>query len=272
MKLSYPVPVPDASEKLMAWCCPYEDAYPYLRGAGYQGIELLVKNPDTVDKERLNFLLQSNQLELSCVGTGPMQRDDRLYLMGADKDKRKEAVRRLYGLIELASLYHVPVLIGKYRGMAGTQPGCRLEDFERIMTEADETAGSSGIELFLEPQGKDSINNLNTVEECVSWIERNRYRNVKLLMDIFHMEQTEDSITGTLERYRDYIGMVHMSDSRRLVPGYGKIPVKQVLEVLEDTAYGGYISMEIRQYPDSATTASLSAMSINYIETLRKMK
>lgn len=272
MKLSYPVPVPDAHEKGMAWCGTYEASYSYLKSTGYQGIELLVKNPDTVEKEKLDMLLNVNGLELSAIGTAPMQRDDQLYLMEKNKDKREEAVRRLYGLMELASWYSVPVLIGKYRGMNENEKGASLEDFERIMRAADENADILGIELLVEPQNKNSINNLNTAEECVRWIEKNGYRHVKLLLDLYHMEQTEASMIHSLKKYRDYIGMVHMTDSSRLVPGYGKFPIKEVLEVLDDIAYNGYLSMEIQQYPDSATAAALAAMSIHYIEKLRKRK
>lgn len=117
----------------MAWCGSFEKAFPFLKNAGYEGIELLVKNPDTIDKEYIKELLLENQLTVSAVGTTPMQREDGLFLLDPDRKKQLEAVRRLYGLIDLAAYFNAPVLIGKYRGMTADEEGRRLTDLENII-------------------------------------------------------------------------------------------------------------------------------------------
>lgn len=266
MRLSYPVCCPDAREKVMAWCEEYEEAFPFLKRAGYEGIELLVRDPDTVDTVLLRRLLEENSLILSAVGTTPMQKEDHLFLMDKDPDRRKEAVRRLYGLIDLGAEFQAPVLIGKYRGMTKEAAGCHLSDLAKVIREADRRAGEKGILLLLEPQNASNINNLNRVEEAVSWIRENRLTHTKLLMDIFHMNVTEESIRESLRKYRDYAGMIHMADSGRLVPGYGSIDMASVLETLDVIGFGGFLSMEIKQDPDTKTVAALSALSLRYLE------
>ena len=132
MKLSYPVCSPDAAEKVMGWCGSFEEAFSFLKHAGYRGIELLVRNPDTTDRTFLRKLLSENHLQISAIGTTPMQKDDKLFLLDSDREKQKEAIRRLYACIELGAYFHAPVLIGKYRGMVKDVDGCRMEDLEKF--------------------------------------------------------------------------------------------------------------------------------------------
>lgn len=270
MKLSYPVSVPDTSAKVMAWCDGYDEAFYKLKKFGYQGIELLVRDPGTVDRNHLDKLLKKNQLSLSSVGTSPMQKEEQIFLMDPDTGRRKEAFRRLKDLIDLAAYYHVPVLIGKYRGMVGNQSGCSLTDFHNIMIKAAQWAEDAGIDIYIEPQSHESINNLNTVSECITWINDLKCSNVRLLLDLYHMEKTEKSITESLMKARNYIGMIHMSDTKRLVPGYGNIPMKDVLNTLELMEFKGYLSMEISQYPDTVHVAALSILSIKYISGINE--
>lgn len=269
MKLSYPVASSDSNCSIMAWCHSYEDAFPFLKRAGYDAVELLVKNPDAVDREQLQRLLSENELVLSALGTTPMQKEESLFLMDPDPAVRKEAVRRLYGLIDLAAQFRTAVLIGKYRGMVRDEDGCRMEDLEKILAEADQKATEVGVELFLEPQNPTNINNLNTISESVEWIEKCGFRQVKLLMDTFHMNVTETSVAESMRKYPSYIGMIHMADSGRKVPGFGDIDVKAILSALEEAGFEGYLSMEIKQEPGTELTAALSAQSLKYMDYLK---
>lgn len=265
MKLSYPVLVPDTTAKVMAWCEGYQEAFYTLKKLGYEGIELLVRDPLKVDRELLNELLKENQLSLSSIGTSPMQKEDQLFLMDEDPEKRREAYRRLKDLIDLAAYYQVPVLIGKYRGMEGTQSGSTLNDFKTIMEHAGKWAEDAGIELYIEPQSEDSINNLNTVSESITWIKGLNCNNIKLLLDLYHMDKTEQSITESLLNARNYLGMIHVSDSDRLIPGYGQIPMKAALNTLDKIGYQGYLSMEVKQEPGPVQAAERSILSLNNI-------
>lgn len=265
MKLSYPVCIPETQEEIMAWCENPENGIKYLSRNGYEGIELLVKDPASVEKEKLQQILKENEMTISAIGTTPMQKEDRLFLLSENQEIREEAEKRLEGLISLAEYFQAPVLIGKYRGTVKDADFCRMQDLERIIGRADQMAEKKNVELFIEPQNADNINNLNTVGETVEWIEKSGFSNVRLLMDIFHMDKTEKSPEDTLTEYRDYIGMIHMSDFERKVPGFGKIDMGKILGKLEKIGYQGYFSMEIKQKPDTKFVAALSALSLQYM-------
>ncbi len=259
MKLSFPVCIPDTDENIMAWCQQYEESFPWLAWNGYEGIEMLVADAAEVKKEDVRVLLEKNKLQMAAIGTTPMQKKDHLFLMSEVKEIREEARKRLESLIELGAFFHAPILIGKYRGMQKDADHCRMEDLEQILRKADEKASREGVTLLIEPQSRDNINNLNTIEETTAWIRRNRFINVKLLMDIFHMDKTEKSIEDSLRTYRAYIGMIHMADSERKVPGKGKINIPKILQVLREIRYQGFLSMEMKQEPDTKSVAAMSA-------------
>lgn len=99
MKLSYPIAVPDSGIKMMAWCNEYEMAFKQLKEIGYEGVELLVRDPQTVDIRLLDQLLDENGLVLSAIGTTPMQTRDGLFLLHEEERVRTEAYYRLEQLI-----------------------------------------------------------------------------------------------------------------------------------------------------------------------------
>ena len=131
-----------------------------------------VRDPAAVDRELLAKNLRGKDLVLSFIGTGPMQREDKLFLMDEDNEKRAQAVKRLYALIDLGAAFKVPVVIAKYRGTTKDVDGCRMEDLAKILQDATQVAESKGIEISIEPQNATNINNLNSIGETVDWLEK----------------------------------------------------------------------------------------------------
>ena len=266
MRLSYPIAAPDSSVKLQAFCGEYEPAFEWLAGHGYTGVELLVRDPAALDVGRLDGLLTAWGLEISAIGTSPMQVQDHIFLLCEDEENRREAMARCRDLIGLAAYYKVPALIGKYRGQVVERPGCRMEDLARVFKEICGEAKKKGVRVLVEPQNAGNLNNLNTMAETMEWIDETGIENLGIQADIFHMGITERSITESLKAAGDRIGFIHMADSGRMVPGLGELPIRQVLRTLGEISYGGYLSMEIRQWPDSRRAAALSALALNYLD------
>ncbi len=265
MKLSYPIAAPDSRAQVQAFCGLYEPAFPWLREHGYTGVELLVRDPAALSVELLDRLLAENGLRISAVGTSPMQVEDHLFLIHPEEENRREAMRRCRDLVQLASYYKAPALVGKYRGQLCDRPGCGTGDMDQKFREICEYGRNWNTTILLEPQNSTNINNLNTIGETVAWLERMGQPNLGILADIYHMGVTEASIEDSLRMAAGRIGLIHMADSGRMVPGLGELPIKSVLKTLEETAYHGFISMEIRQWPDSFKASALSALTMDYL-------
>lgn len=265
MKLSYPVSVPDHNVQVSAFTGDLEKNFKIVSEIGYSGIELLVRDSRKVSAEIISSLLDKYNLELSAIGTSPMQIQDKLFLLHEDPDNREEALKRCKDLIKLASQFKVPVLVGKYRGNTSEDIHCTKEALKRIFYQICEYAAKYNTNILIEPQNKGNINNLNTVKESLEWIDQLNLQNLGLLLDTYHMGYTEDSIVDSIIKAKDKIGFVHMADTDRMVPGFGKLQIKDILCTLEDIKYQGYISMEIKQNPDSLAVAKLSYEALQYI-------
>lgn len=265
MKLAYPVTSPEGRGKVKAFTKDYERAFPLLQEWGYQGVELLVRDPDQVDRQYLGRCLRQWNLKLAAVGTSPMQIMDKLFLVHPEESVRREARRRCSGLLRLCRDFGAPALMGKYRGQISGEPGCGREDLAECMEGICREAKDLGVQVLLEPQNASNINNLNTIDETLSWIEERERAgcgNLGILADIYHMGITEKSIPESIRRAGGRIGFIHMADSDRKIPGEGRLPVGEVMKTLQREQYERYVSLEIDQTPSSEAAAERSARAL----------
>ena len=56
--------------------------------------------------------------------------------------------------------------------------------------------------------------------------------NVKMLLDVFHMNIEEDSIAEGIRRLKGYIGEIHAGEKNRKVPGKGTMPWDEIAQAL----------------------------------------
>lgn len=83
--------------------------------------------------------------------------------------------------------------------------------------------------------------------------------NVKLLFDLYHMQQTEPSLTEAVHRCAEMIGHVQFADTPgRHEPGTGVIDFAAAFAALRSAGYAGHVSAEYRA--TGATAASLGWM------------
>lgn len=85
---------------------------------------------------------------------------------------------------------------------------------------------------------------LNTAEEAVEYVKRVGSPNIKILLDTFHMNIEEDTISKAIETAGGYLGHVHIGENNRKPPGYGHIPWEELASALKRINYQGAIVME----------------------------
>lgn len=114
------------------------------------------------------------------------------------------------------------------------------------LRQLDETADTYGINICLEPLNRYQDHMLNTTEDAVSIIDEGKFKMVKVTADFYHMAIEEDDISETLEKYKDYIGHVHIAENHRYQPGSGSIDFKRHMETLKRMGYEGAVVNEGR--------------------------
>ena len=123
MKLAYQVAMPDleSSPLLTAYQGSLEDSFRHLAENGYQGIELMVRDPQKLDPELLNRLTSTYGLEVVMLATGEIWAQDHISLSSSNPENRLRCIKRFKEFIDCAAPYHAQVNIGRVRGRTSTR-------------------------------------------------------------------------------------------------------------------------------------------------------
>ncbi|MGG0453873.1 sugar phosphate isomerase/epimerase family protein [Priestia megaterium] len=270
MKLAYPFLTEETEKKLLGFKGNMEEVFPTLKDLGYIGIEPLVRNPRKINTSLFTKLVDKYNLEIAAIGTGPIVSDDQLTFTSNSANKRKAAVDRAKEVVEFASLFDCPINIGKLRGdIHKDQPEQSWlwlrEGIEQICEHADKYK----IKVALEPQNRKVINNLNTTQEALTFIQKINMSNLKLMLDIYHMYIEDLSIEESLIAAKDYFIYIHIADHNRKTPGKGTLDFNKIFQILKELNYEGFITPEILQELSSYEEAK---SAFNYLSIINLEK
>jgi D-psicose/D-tagatose/L-ribulose 3-epimerase len=85
---------------------------------------------------------------------------------------------------------------------------------------------------------------MNTAAEGIAFSKRVGSPNCKILLDTFHMNIEEDSLTESLLESKEWLGHFHIGEPNRRPPGRGRIPWPEIFGALREIDYQGAVVME----------------------------
>jgi sugar phosphate isomerase/epimerase len=236
-----------------------------IKKLGYDGIELAVRNPDELDLDWLISLLNESQMPVPAIGTGQVFLEEGLSFTDRNPDIRRKAIERIKSHIHMAKILETQVIIGLVRGRKTKETNDEMADAwlrEALVECAQE---DRSVKLVIEPINRYETDIINTVGSGLELIEKVNMKNVGLLLDTFHMNIEEPSITESIIAAREHLFHFHVADSNRWYPGAGHIDFTEVLNTLKQVNYHGFVSAEILPFPEPDTAA------IKAIEHMRKL-
>lgn len=251
MELAYVFGTKETNASVLGFRGEEDVIFSYLKESGYTAIEPFVRNPRLFDQLEFSKKVEGSGLKIATIGTGPMVSDDKLTFTNNDPIIRTEAVKRVKDIIDFASIFKVPVNIGKARGEV--HEDLFIQSWQWMsdaLNEVCEYADKCGIDIILEPQNKHIINNLNTTYETMNFINELRLPNLKLMVDVFHLAFEDYSIEKSLSLIKQQLLHVHIADSNRLAPGMGDFDFTYIIQQLESINYQGYLSLEVAEEKD----------------------
>ncbi|XP_076642986.1 hydroxypyruvate isomerase-like protein Gip [Halictus rubicundus] len=134
--------------------------------------------------------------------------------------------------------------------------------YEKNLLYAVEKFQKEGITGLIEPICSAAVPKyyMNSFEKGLSIVKKINSPNLKLLLDIFHLQQICGSITKNIKELMPYIGHVQIAQvpDRHEPDTAGEIDYKYVLSVLEEEGYNGYVGLEY--HPKSSSVEGLSWM------------
>jgi sugar phosphate isomerase/epimerase len=225
---------------------------------GFDAVELFAA--PTVDAAALRRSLDDNGLKMAAMGTGAGWVLHRLTLTSPDAAVRKKAGDFVRSIIDLAGSFSAPAIIGSMQGRHGD--GVDQPQAFGYLAEAlgplAEHARQYGVPLLFEPLNRYETNLVNTVADGAWLRAKAGSADIKLLIDLFHMNIEEADIPATIRAGAGAIGHVHFVDSNRRPAGCGHTDFAPIAAALREIAYQGYVSAEALPYTNSTHAAVLT--------------
>lgn len=260
IKISSMVGTPDLEKPTLA---PFQgdvaSAFAKLAALGYDGVELMIKNPSRLNGHDLRRWLGENNLELAQICTGHVYGEDKLGLVTEDGTISAEGMKRMKDFVDFAATFFAPGLpinIGRSRGPGDPDhPEKSLEAFAEAFRELADYALPRKVRLTLEPITATVVNFIHTTQDGLEMCRRVNRSNFGLMLDVYHMNIEDVDIYQSFREAQDYCWLIHFCDNNRKWPGSAHLDFAKIISTLREINYDGFVSLEMLPWPDPDTAA-----------------
>lgn len=158
-----------------------------------------------------------------------------------------EWFKRLFDVMGQLDIRAIGGALYSYWPIDFSKPVNKEEDWKysvegtRIMSEL---AAPYGITLNMEVLNRFENHILNTAEEGIQFVKEVGKDNVKVMLDTFHMNIEETSISEAIRSAGSLLGHFHTGECNRKVPGQGRMAWREIGEALRAIGYNGSVVME----------------------------
>lgn len=233
-----------------------------LRAWGFDGISVFIQYDEwneALNEELMTLEERTGVVPCEFVLTGSSYG----HLMDADAEMRKKA-RAMYiktakicakiGAVTELEFEYGPQdplpLFEPYQKMSEREEQVFLAVYKEI---ANEIVGTNAY-VLIENINRYESPYLNCLSHCQEIVNKLNIPNTGILADFFHMSIEENDLPEAIRNCGNLIKHVHLGDSNRLLPGYGRTDWKACFEALKDIGYEGYLSLECCTCGDPAIT------------------
>ena len=196
-----------------------------------------------------------------------------LSITSPDESVRQETAAYLAELVELCADLGGKVMVLGSPAQRRIQPNeTAKEAIDRLqacLEPALVRAEKHGIRLCLEPLPPPEANFILTLRESVDLVERFNNPQLCTIFDVKSAFSEGKPLDALIHEFAPYIGHVHANDANRRGPGFGDTDFIPIMRALKETAYDGYVSIEVFDYsPDPVTIARDGLAHLKKCETL----
>jgi len=249
-------------------CGSFEEKIQRAAELGYDGVELMVRDPAKLDWSSIRRAIEAVNLEVPQIVTGEIFGADGLCLVTADEDLYLRTKKRLFDVIDLASYLGAMVNIGRVRGrldLLGKEQNARAIALDRLSAVVG-YAATCKVKINLEPLNRYECDFILSASDGRQFVDDLDYENVGLMLDVFHMNIEEITFEHGFQQAGDRLWHVHIADSNRRYPGSAHLDFEAVFMTLKRIDYQGYVSAELLPWPDPDTAAQKTIEILRYFE------
>lgn len=168
-----------------------------------------------------------------------------------------------------------------------SKPVDKEGDFERSvanMKKVAKVAEECDIVLGMEVLNRFEGYLLNTCDEAIQYVDAVGSKNVRIMLDTFHMSIEEDNIAAAIRKAGDKLCHLHLGERNRKVPGKGTMPWDEIGQALRDINYqhaavmepfvmpGGTIGSEVKVWRNLVEDTSEAALDADAKGALQFVK
>ena len=165
----------------------------------------------------------------------------------AVREKGKDRLRKAAVAMEKLGVNLIGGIIYSYWPCDYTKPvdkpGVRARAIDSIRELAD-FAADHGVDLMMEVVNRFEHFLLNTSEEGTAFVKDVGKKNVKVMLDCFHMNIEEDFLGDAIRHAGPLLGHFHVGECNRKVPGQGHMPWDDMGQAFREIRYNGAVVME----------------------------
>jgi sugar phosphate isomerase/epimerase len=224
---------------------------------GFDAVEIFAPQAWGYDGDLLSNALKKHNLAVAAMGTGAGKVKHNLTLTSINASIRESAREFVAAMIDCAAEHNAPVIIGSMQqSNERIERSAALQYFQESIEELAPLAARKNQVLLIEPLNRYETNLLNSVQQGLDFISSLKANNVRLLLDLFHMNIEEQNIPQIIRLAGPAVGHVHFADSNRRAVGFGHMEFRFIVQALRDIGYSGYLSAEILPWPNSEAAAA----------------
>ena len=255
---------------------PFDQAFAHAAGLGYTGVEIA---PFTIEtnafdispqrRKQVRETVEANGLEV--IGLHwLLAKTEGLHLTTDDKEIRSRTGRYICELARLCRDLGGKVMVFGSPPQRNLPEGVsQQQGFDyavEVFKSAAQTLEECDVTLALEPLGPEEGNFMLTAESGIAIAQAVDSSNVKLHLDVKAMSTESKPIPEIIRDSKDWLVHFHANDPNRRGPGMGDVDYVPIFDALKETAYDGWVSVEVFDYEPGVD--SLAGDSIRYMQGL----
>lgn len=220
-----------------------------VKKLGFDILEIscaMLKNISREELVEMRDMARAEGVTLTAgYGPGPSEN-----LANSDEAVVKNAVAFYTDILKKLEILDIHTLGGgiySYWPVDYTKPIDKEGDWKRSVKNVrtvGKIAQECGVDYCLEVLNRFEGYLLNTCAECRQFVEEVDVPAVKIMLDTFHMNIEEDSMTEAILLAGDRLGHFHVGENNRRLPGKGNLPWYQIGSALRAIGYDKNVVME----------------------------
>ena len=231
------------------------------RKSGFDLIEIPALDPSSIDVAHTKQVLADNGIEAACSLGLSFDAD----INNEDPAVVKRGLDRLLSALKVVEGLEGDYLGGVVYSALGkyTRPASELARANAVASikVLAKTAADSGITIGLEPVNRYESNLINTAQQALDFISDAGESNVKVHLDVYHMNIEEVNFADPVRICGDQLGYVHLGESHRGYIGTGTINFPEFFGALAAIGYKGTLTFESFSsaivHPDLSSTLAI---------------